>query len=174
MERQGEVTFKGKPVTLEGPELKVGDPAPEFTAVDNEMKPVGLDHFKGSVVVLSVVPSIDTPVCEIQTRRFNQESEGLEADIVTISMDLPFAQRRFKEEHSTRNIYFLSDFKDKAFGRAWGVYVKELGLLARAVFVIDAEGKIAYKQIVKEIAEQPDYGKVLEAVKRLAVRAEGC
>jgi thiol peroxidase len=174
MDRKGIVTFKGNPMTLEGPDLKVGDPAPDFTALDNEMKPVTLKDFAGSVVVISVVPSIDTPVCEIQTKRFNKEAEGLDADVMTISMDLPFAQRRFKEEHGVKSVYFVSDFKDHEFGRAFGVYVKELGLLARAVFVIDGEGKIAYKQIVKEITEQPDYGQVLEAVKQLSVRSEGC
>jgi thiol peroxidase len=174
MERKGAITFKGNPMTLEGPELRVGDPAPDFTALDNEMKPVSLKDFEGSVVVLSVVPSVDTPVCEIQTKRFNKEAEGLDADVLTVSMDLPFAQRRFKEEHGIKSVYFVSDFKDHAFGRAWGVYVKELGLLARAVFVVDREGKIAYRELVREMTEQPDYGRVLEAVKQLAVRSEGC
>ena len=174
MERKGEVMFKGNPMTLEGPDLKVGDPAPQFTALDNEMKPVTLKDFEGSVVVISVVPSIDTPVCEVQTRRFNQEADSIDADVITIGMDLPFAQRRFKEEHGIKSVFFLSDFKDHSFGKAFGVYVKELGLLARAVFVIDGEGRIAYKELVKEMTEQPDYGRALEAARKLSVRAEGC
>lgn len=174
MERKGIVTFKGNSMTLEGPELKVGDAAPDFTALTNEMKPAALKNFRGSVVVLSVVPSIDTPVCELQTKRFNKEAENLEADVLTISMDLPFAQRRFKDEHGIKGVSFLSDFKDHDFGKAYGLYVKELGLLARAVFVIDGEGRIAYLEIVKEMTEQPDYGRLIEAVKQLAVRAEGC
>lgn len=174
MERKGEVTFKGNPMTLEGAALKVGEQAPDFTALDNEMKVVSLKDFAGGVVMISVVPSIDTPVCEIQTKRFNKEADTLDADVITVSMDLPFAQRRFKEEHGVKGIYFLSDYKDHAFGKAFGVYVKELGLLARAIFVIDNEGKIAYQEIVKEMTEQPDYGQALEAARKLAVRTEGC
>lgn len=174
MERKGIVTFKGNPMTLEGAELKVGDHAPDFTVLNTEMKPSTLKDFGGGVVVISAVPSVDTPVCEIQTKRFNKEAENIEADVLTVSMDLPFAQRRFKEEHGIKSVFFLSDFKDHDFGKAFGIYVKELGLLARAVFVIDSDGRIAYQEIVKEMTEQPDYGRVLEAVKQLAVRAEGC
>lgn len=174
MERQGEVTFKGNPMTLEGNAVNEGDRAPDFTAVSTELKPVSLKDFAGSVLVISVVPSIDTSVCAEQTKRFEREAEALEADVMTISMDLPFAQRRFKDEHGIKGICFASDAKDREFGQKYGVYVKELGLLARAVFVIDGEGKITYKQVIREIAESPSYGPVLEAVKKLAVRAEGC
>lgn len=174
MERKGLVSFKGNPMTLEGPDLQPGDPAPDFTALNNEMKPVTLKDFEGSVVILSVVPSVDTPVCEIQTKRFDKEAASLSADVLTVSMDLPFAQRRFKEEHAVKGVSFLSDFKDHAFGKAYGVYVKELGLLARAVFVIDGEGKIAYIEIVKEMTDQPDYGRALEAARRLSVPSGGC
>ncbi len=167
MERKGIVTFKGGPVTLLGPEIKIGDTAPDFTVLDNTLKPVTLSQFRGRVVIISVVPSLDTPVCELQTRRFNQDAAGLNAQVLTISMDLPFAQKRFCDSFKIENVLTLSDFRDREFGRSYGLVIKELGLLARAVFVIDRDGKVAYREIVKETGEQPDYDAAIEAARTL-------
>lgn len=167
MERKGIVTFKGGPVTLLGPEIKIGDTAPDFTVLDNTLKPVTLSQFRGRVVIISVVPSLDTPVCELQTRRFNQDAAGLNAQVLTISMDLPFAQKRFCDSFKIENVLTLSDFRDREFGRSYGLVIKELGLLARAVFVIDRDGKDAYREIVKETGEQPDYDAAIEAARTL-------
>lgn len=168
MERQGEITFKGNPLTLLGTTPKVGDTAPDFTAVDGALKPVKLSDFKGQTVVLSVVPSLDTPVCEIQTKKFNQEASGLNAKIITISLDLPFAQKRFCDAFNIKNITVLSDYKDHDFGNKYGLLIKELGLLTRAALVIDSKGKITHLEIVKEVTQEPNYnaalGKVKEAV----------
>ncbi len=167
MERRGVVTFKGTPVTLQGRDVRVGDVAPNFTAIDRDMQPVKLDSLKGGIVIISVVPSLDTPVCELQTRRFNEEAEKLKVKLVTISMDLPFAQRRFCDSFKIENITMLSDYKDREFGQRYGMYIEELGLLARGVFIVNAEGMLAYKQMVKEIGEQPDYDAVLSEAKKL-------
>lgn len=167
MERKGIVTFKGGPVTLLGSEIKIGDTAPDFTVLDNTLKPVTLSQFRGRVVIISVVPSLDTPVCELQTRRFNQDAAGLNAQVLTISMDLPFAQKRFCDSFKIENVLTLSDFRDREFGRSYGLVIKELGLLARAVFVIDRDGKVAYREIVKETGEQPDYDAAIEAARTL-------
>lgn len=168
MEKNGVVTFKGGPVTLVGPDIKPGDTAPDFTVLGNAMNPVSLSDYRGQVVILSVVPSLDTPVCELQTRHFNQEAVKLNAKVLTISMDLPFAQKRFCDSFKIENVLTLSDFRDREFGRNWGLIIKELGLLARAVYVIDGEGKVAYREIVKEIGEQPDYAAALEAARKLS------
>ncbi|HDP79950.1 MAG TPA: thiol peroxidase [Spirochaetes bacterium] len=168
MEKNGVVTFKGGPVTLVGPDIKPGDTAPNFTVLGNAMNPVSLSDYRGQVVILSVVPSLDTPVCELQTRHFNQEAVKLNAKVLTISMDLPFAQKRFCDSFKIENVLTLSDFRDREFGRNWGLIIKELGLLARAVYVIDREGKVAYREIVKEIGEQPDYAAALEAARKLS------
>lgn len=167
MERKGLVTFKGNPMTLVGNEVKVGDAAPNFTATSLELKPVSLNDFKDSVVIISAVPSLDTPVCEIQTMRFNQEAPQLDARVVTISLDLPFAQKRFKSDHGLDKVEVLSDYKDREFANAYGLYVKELGLLSRAVLVIGKDGKIHYLEIVRELSEQPDYPRALEAARKL-------
>lgn len=167
MERKGIVTFKGGPVTLLGSEIKIGDTAPDFTVLDNTLKPVTLSQFRGRVVIISVVPSLDTPVCELQTRRFNQDAAGLNAQVLTISMDLPFAQKRFCDSFKIENVLTLSDFRDREFGRSYGLVIKELGLLARAVFVVDGDGKVAYREIVKETGEQPDYDAAIEAARTL-------
>ena len=145
MERTGAVTFKGNKMTLLGSEVNVGDQAPDFTVLDGGLQPVKLSNFKGQIVVLSVVPSLDTPVCELQTKRFNEEAGKLKAIVLTISMDLPFAQKRFCGSFNISNLTTLSDYKDRDFARAFGLLIKELGLLARAVFVIDKDGKIAYQ-----------------------------
>jgi thioredoxin-dependent peroxiredoxin len=167
MERTGITSFKGAPVTLIGNEVKAGDAAPDFTALDINMAPVKLSSFKGQVVIISVVPSLDTPVCELQTKHFNEEAEKLSARVLTISMDLPFAQRRFCDSFKIGNVTTLSDFKDREFGQKYGLAVKELGLLARAVLVVDKTGKISYIQIVKDAGQQPDYAPVLAEAKRL-------
>ncbi len=168
-ERPGIVTLKGNPFTLVGPELKVGDVAPDFVVVANDLSPVRLESFKGKVLVISSVPSLDTPVCDTSTRRFNEEATGLGSDVVvlTISMDLPFAQARWCGAAGVSNVQTLSDYKDASFGLNYGLLIKELRLLARAVLVLDKEGKIQYIELVKEIAQEPDYEAVLAAIKKL-------
>lgn len=168
-ERTGMVTMKGNPVTLSGHALKVGDMAPYFEVTGNDMKPVKFSSFSGKVCVISSVPSLDTPVCDMETRRFNKEAAGLGPDVVilTISMDLPFAQKRWCGAAGVDRVITLSDHKTAGFGTAYGVLIKELRLLARAVFVTDKKGVIQYIQIVKEIAEEPDYSGVISAVKGL-------
>jgi len=165
MERTGEITFKGNPLTLLGTAPKVGAAAPDFTAVDGALKPVKLSDFKGQTVVISVVPSLDTPVCEIQTKKFNQEAAGLNAKIITVSLDLPFAQKRFCDAHSIKNVTVLSDYKDHDFGNKYGLLIKELGLLTRAAIVINAKGTITHLEIVKEVTQEPNYGAALGKVK---------
>ena len=167
MEGSNTVTFKGAPVNLIGDGVKLGDTAPAFTAMDPSMKPVKLSDFRGNLLIISVVPSLDTPVCELQTKRFNEEAARLNAKVLTISMDLPFAQRRFCDSFKIGNVTVLSDFKDREFGSKYGLQIKELGLLARAVLIIDKGGKLVYRQIVREISEQPDYNEVLAEAKRL-------
>ncbi|HPD15245.1 MAG TPA: thiol peroxidase [Planctomycetota bacterium] len=169
-ERAGATTFKGNPLTLIGPELKPGDKAPDFTALDNALAPVTLAAAKGKVAILVSVPSLDTPVCDLETRRFNKEAASLGSGVavLTISMDLPFAQARWCGAAGIRNVKTLSDHRDASFGTAYGVLIKELRLLARAVFVVDREGVIRYVQLVKEMTHEPDYEAVLAAVEQLA------
>lgn len=168
-ERAGLVTMKGNPITLRGPELKVGDKAPDFVAIDNDLSPVSFDSFRGKVCILSSVPSLDTPVCDMETRRFNDEAGRLagKVEILTISMDLPFAQKRWCGAAGVDRVQTLSDHRDAAFGQAYGVLIKEFRLLARAVFVVDEEGIIRYTELVNEIASEPNYDSVLQAVKEL-------
>jgi thiol peroxidase len=167
-ERTGMITMKGSPLTLIGEEAKVGNPAPDVEMLDNDLSSVKLSSFIGKVCVISSVPSLDTPVCDMETRRFNEEAGKLGADvaILTISMDLPFAQKRWCGAAGVDRVTTLSDHRDAAFGKAYGVLIKELRLLARAVFVVDREGSIQYIQLVKELTEEPDYEPVLDAVKR--------
>jgi thiol peroxidase len=169
-ERPGAVTMKGNPLTLAGNEVHVGDKAPDFTAIDTDLKPVTLSSLRGKIVVLVTVPSLDTPVCDIETRHFNQDATGLGKDvqIITISMDLPFAQKRWCGAAGITNLKTLSDHRDAALGNAYGILIKELRLLARAIFVVDGQGIIRYIQLVKEIATEPDYAAVLEAVRKIA------
>ncbi|HUT36865.1 MAG TPA: thiol peroxidase [Planctomycetota bacterium] len=169
-ERTGAITIHGNPLTLVGPELKVGDRAPDFTALDNALNPVKLSSFRGKVVVLASVPSLDTPTCDIETRRFNEEAASLGKDVavLTVSMDLPFAQKRWCGAAGVENVQTLSDHRDAAFGTAYGVLIKELRLLARAVFVVDKAGIVQHVQLVKEVANEPDYTPVLAAVRKLA------
>jgi thiol peroxidase len=168
-ERNGVITFQGNPLTLLGTELKVGDSAPDVAVLGNDLNPVQLSSYTGEVCVVSVVPSLDTPVCDMQTRKFNEEAGNLGDDvaILTISMDLPFAQARWCGAAGVDKVVALSDHRDAAFGEAFGVLIKELRLLARAVFIIDQEGTIQYIQLVKEVTNEPDYNAVLEAVKKL-------
>jgi len=168
-ERDGIVTMKGNPITLMGTELQVGDKAPDFIAIDNDLNPVSFDSFRGKVCIVSSVPSLDTPVCDMETRRFNDEAGRLDDDveILTISMDLPFAQKRWCGAAGVDKVQTLSDHRDAAFGQGYGVLIKGFRLLARAVFVVDKEGTIRYIELVKEIASEPDYDSVLTAVKEL-------
>ncbi|MBW2427922.1 MAG: thiol peroxidase [Deltaproteobacteria bacterium] len=168
-ERSGVITFKGNPLTLLGAELKVGDSSPDVAVLGNDLNPVQLSSYKGKVCVLSVVPSLDTPVCDMQTRKFNEEAGNLSDNvaILTISMDLPFAQARWCGAAGVDKVVTLSDHRDAAFGEAYGLLIKELRLLARAVFVVDQEGSIQYIQLVKEVTEEPDYNAAIEAVKKL-------
>ena len=168
-ERAGVITMRGNPLTLMGDEPKVGDAAPEFEVLDNDLMPVRLSSFRDKVCVISSVPSLDTPVCDMETRRFNEEAGRLGGDVVilTISMDLPFAQKRWCGAAGVDKVTTLSDHRYAAFGKAYGVLIKELRLLARAVFVVDREGSIQYTQLVKELTQEPDYEPVLDAVKKL-------
>lgn len=168
-ERAGAVTMKGEALTLVGEEVKVAEAAPDFEALDNDLQPFALSTLKGKVCVLASVPSLDTPVCDAETRRFNQEAAGLgeDVEVVTISMDLPFAQKRWCGAAGVDRVTTLSDHREAAFGTAYGVLIKELRLLARAVFVVDGQGTVQYVQLVQELAEEPDYEAVLEVVRAL-------
>lgn len=168
-ERTGIITFQGMPLTLVGDGLGAGDKAPDFSLLDNDLGPVDLSSFKGKVCVLVVVPSLDTPVCDMETRRFNQEASALGPDVAVlgISMDLPFAQKRWCGAAGVDQVKTLSDHRDASFGEAYGVLVKELRLLTRAVFVVDQEGIIRHEEIVSEITNEPDYEAALSAAKKL-------
>lgn len=168
-ERVGSITFKGNPMTLVGPELKVGDKAPDFSVVDTTLAPVGIDTHAGKIRVISAVPSLDTPVCDTETRRFNQEAAALPDNVVvlTISLDLPFAQKRWCGAAGIERVITLSDYRDRSFGQQYGVLIKELLLLARCIFVVDGDGIIRYIQQVPEVTSEPDYAAVMAAVKAL-------
>ena len=168
-EHTGIITMKGNPLTLIGKEPKVGDSAPEFEVRDNDLSPVKLSSYRGKICIISSVPSLDTPVCDMETRRFNQEADKLSEDIqiLTISMDLPFAQKRWCGAAGIDKVVTLSDHFNASFGTAYGVLIKELRLLARCVFVVDREGIIRYIQMVKEITEEPDYDAIMNAVNNL-------
>ena len=169
MERTGLVTFGGNPMTLVGPELKVGDDAPDVEVVDNDLQPVKLSTYKGKVAIVAAVASLDTGTCDVETRRFNQEIGKLGDDVVvlTISMDLPFAQKRWCGAAGVETVKTFSDHRSAAFGEAWGVLMKELRLLARAVFVVDREGDIQYVELLGEVGDEPDYDAALKAAKEL-------
>jgi thioredoxin-dependent peroxiredoxin len=160
------VTFKGKPVTLMGSQVKVGDKAPNFTVLANDLSEVTLDDTKGSVRLISVVPSIDTGVCDAQTRRFNEEAAKLDnVKVLTVSVDLPFAQKRWCGANGIENVQTLSDHRDLSFGEAYGVVIKELRLLARAVFVVNSNDEVTYVEYVNEVTDHPNYEAAIEAVK---------
>ncbi|MEM9882511.1 MAG: thiol peroxidase [Planctomycetota bacterium] len=166
-ERAEAVTLKGNPMTLLGDELKVGDAAPDFSLKAGDMSDKSLADYAGKVKLICSVPSIDTPVCDTETRRFNEAAGELGDDVVvlTVSVDTPMAQKRWCGAAGVEAVECLSDFKDHRFGEAYGVRIKEIGLLARQVFVVDRDGKITYTQLVKEVAEEPDYDAALAAVK---------
>lgn len=167
-ERRGVVTFKSNPVTLVGPEIKVGDKAPDFRLLTTEMTEVWLSESKGRVRLLSVVPSLDTPVCDLQTQRFEEEASKLgDLVIYTISMDLPFAQARYCGAHNITNLRTLSDHREASFGVAYGVLIKELRLLSRAVFIVDRDDIVRYVEYVKEITQHPEYDSALETLLRV-------
>jgi thioredoxin-dependent peroxiredoxin len=168
-ERPDAITMNGKPMTLMGNELKTGDTTPDFELIDNNLKPTHLRDFSEKVLIISTVPSLDTSVCDMETRRFNMEAEHLDKNIkiLTISMDLPFAQKRWCGAAGVERVITLSDYKTAAFGLAFGVLIKELRLLARAVFVLDKDRIIRHIQLVNEITKQPDYSAVLNAAKKL-------
>ena len=165
--RTGVVTFAGGPITLVGPEIKVGQQAPDFTVLSNDLQAKTLKDFEGKVKVISVVPSLDTGVCDAQTRWFNQDATALSEDVVvlTISMDLPFAQKRWCAANGLENVVTLSDHRDLSFGEAYGLVMKELRLLARAVFVVDSNDKVVYVEYVSEGTSHPNYEAALEAAK---------
>jgi thiol peroxidase len=164
-ERTGVITMKSNPLTLSGHELKVGDQAPDATLVANDLSEVKLSSFKGKKIILSVVPSLDTGICDLQTRRFNKEASNLPGvEILTVSKDLPFAQKRWCGAAGVSAVKTLSDYRGN-FGETYGVLIKGLGLLARCIFVIDETAKITYIQLVKEVTTEPNYDEVLKAVK---------
>ncbi len=168
-ERKGLVSMKGQPLTLLGNELKVGDVAPDCEVVGKDLKPVKLSSFKGKVCIISSLPSLDTSVCNIMTRKFNEDAAALGSDVVVlaISMDLPFAQDRWCVAADVQNVETFSDHRSGAFGEAFGVLIKDLRLLARSVFVLDREGIIRYIEIVEELSSEPDYEAALKAAKDL-------
>ncbi len=168
-EKHGIVTLNGNPLTLVGRELKIGDRLPNITLLNNDLQPVELASFAGKIVILSTVPSLDTPVCDTETRTFNKRAAELgdKVAILTVSMDLPFAQKRWCGAAGIDRVVTLSDHREAALGEAFGVLIKELRLLARTVFVVDPSGVVQYIQYVPEIAQEPDYDAVLTAVNNL-------
>jgi thiol peroxidase len=170
-ERRGVITFKGDPVTLVGTEIIVGANAPDYNLLTTDMTEVRLSDSKGKIRLLSVVTSLDTPVCDLQTQRFEEEAGKFEDVVIyTISMDLPFAQARYCGAHNIRNLQTLSDHREASFGTAYGVLIKELRLLSRAIFVIDGNESVQYVEYVKEVTQHPDYDLALETLRRVAAR----
>ncbi len=169
MERKNAVTFKGNPITLVGAEVKAGQPAPDFKALTTELKDAGLGDFKGKIKLIASVPSLDTPVCDLEIKRFNKEATGASADVVVIfvSMDLPFAQKRFCAANDIEHVVTLSDHRDASFGEGYGVLIKELRLLARAIFIVDKTDRVRYVEYVKELSDHPKYDEALKALKTL-------
>ena len=169
MERPGATTLKGNPLTLIGPELKAGDKAPEFEAVDNKLQAVSLGSTGGSVRIFSVVPSLDTPVCDMQTKRFNDEVAKLPGvDVYTVSMDLPFAQSRWCSAFGVDRIKMVSDHRNGSFGEHYGTLIKELRIESRAIFVVDPSNKLVHVEYVKEVGDHPNYEAALEAARAAA------
>ncbi len=166
MERPNATTLMGNPQTLIGPELKAGDSAPDFQCVDIGMKPVALADTGAKIRIFSVIPSLDTPVCDMQTKRFNEEIEKLpNVDVYTVSMDLPFAQKRWGNAFQVDRVKMLSDHRDGSFGSNYGTLIKDLRIESRAIFVVDAENKIRYVEYVKEVADHPNYEAALASAK---------
>ena len=168
-ERKNAVTKKGSPVTLIGDEVKAGQKAPDFKVVDNDSNPVTLASSKGKVRLFSVVPSLDTPVCDLQTQRFEAEANAIAGDFIlyTVSMDLPFAQKRYCGAHAISKVKTVSDHMEGSFGIAYGVLIKEMRLLSRSIFIVDAKDTVRYVEYVKDISTHPDYDKALAALKEI-------
>ena len=168
-ERTGLVTMGGKPLTLVGSDVKIGQKAPDFVAIDNNLTAVRFSSYHGKICIISSVISLDTPVCDIQTRKFNEETSRLGSGVVilTLSMDLPFAQERWCGAAGVVRIQTLSDHRDASFGTSYGVLIKELRLLARAIFLVDRKGLLQYKELVKEVTHEPDYDAVLSELKKI-------
>ncbi|PUB15192.1 thiol peroxidase [Paenisporosarcina sp. OV554] len=162
-----QITFKQNPMTLMGNEVKVGDTAPDFTVLANDLSPVTLQNSKGKTRLISVVPSLDTGTCDSQTRKFNESAAELGEDVVilTVSNDLPFAQKRWCAAAGIDSVQTLSDHRDLSFGKAYGVAIEELRLLTRSIFVVDSNDKVTYVEYVPEATEHPNYEKAIEAVK---------
>ena len=168
MERTGTATLKGNPVTLIGPELKVGDKAPDFEAVDTKLGVINLEATGRAIRIISVVPSLDTPVCDAQTKRFNDEVAKLPGvQIITMSMDLPFAQSRWCGAFGVDQVKMLSDHRNASFGANYGTLIKELRIESRAIFVVDQDNVIRYVQYVKEVTDSPDFEAALKAAQSL-------
>lgn len=169
-ERRGLVTMRGTPVTLLGHPVKVGDVAPDFRVVDGDFKAVGLSDFAGKVVLISAVPSLDTGICSLQTQRFNAEAAKLPPNVIvlTLSTDLPFAQQRFCQAHKVERVRMLSDHVWRDFGLRYGVLIKDRGLLARSIFVVGLDGRVAYREIAREVASHPSYDAALSAAREAA------
>ena len=170
MGRSGAVTFKGNPLTLAGSAVETGQPAPDFTLhafEDGEMKTITPADLKGKPTIISVVPSLDTPVCQTQTKQFNQElaAFGDTINALTVSLDLPFAMNRFCGAEEITNLRSASDYQERSFGQNWGMLIEELKILARGTFVLDAQGTVVYANTVGEVTDEPDYGSVLDAIK---------
>ncbi len=173
MARHGAVTFKGNPLTLVGEPVQPGQQAPDFTLHAFEggaMKTIKPADLKGKPTIISVVPSLDTPVCQTQTKKFNEQlgAYGDRINALTVSLDLPFAQNRFCGAENIKNLKSASDYQDRSFGRNWGMLIDELKILARGTFVLDKDGKVVYAQQVKEVAEEPNYDEALKALKQVA------
>jgi thiol peroxidase len=159
-------TMMGRPFDLTGPELKAGEMAPEFSAIDSGLKPVHLSDTGHKTRIFSVVPSLDTPVCDMQTKRFNEEAAKLDSvDIYTVSMDLPFAQKRFCNSFALDNVKMISDHKDASFGEAYGTLIQELRILSRAIFVVGPDDRIKYVEYVEKVADHPNYDAALAAAR---------
>ena len=172
MSRSGAVTFKGNPLTLAGNAVTVGQQAPGFKShrfADGGLQEVTLESLKGKPTIISVVPSLDTAVCAMQTKKFNDQLSALgdKVNALTVSMDLPFAMNRFCGAESIKNMRVGSDYQDRNFGTNWGTLIEELKIECRAVFVLDANGKVVYAETVKEVAEEPNYDAALEALRKL-------
>ena len=169
MERPGATTMRGNPLTLIGPELHVGETAPDFAAVDTGMQPVTLASTGANVRIFSVVPSLDTPVCDMQTKRFNEEAAKLPSvEILTISMDLPFAMKRWCGAMGVDKVKMVSDHKTGSFGESYGTLIKELRIESRAIFVVDKDNVVRHAEYVKEVADHPNYDAALSVAKELA------
>jgi thiol peroxidase len=169
MERAGATTLRGNPYTVLGPELKAGDAAPDFQSIDNSLKPVDLAATGKGVRIFSVIPSLDTPVCDAQTKRFEEEAGKLpNLSIYTFSMDLPFAQKRWCGAYGVDHVKMVSDHRDGSFGEAYGTLIKDLRILSRAIFVVDPQNKLRYVEYVKEVGDHPNYEAALAAAKSAA------